>query len=108
MYKALLIIFPLLALAQEVYGPPISLNQLAPAKPSLDRNQQIDSYKGIDWYSKVGVGIQAEPDFEWSVKPNSEYMQRLKKGAVDGGLKINQELKRINPSELEGELIIRY
>ncbi len=97
-----------MVLAQEVYGPPISLDQLAPARPSLDSNLQIDNYKGVDWYSKVGLGSQDEPDLEWSVKPNSEYMQRLKKGAVDGGLKINQELKRINPSELEGELIIRY
>tara|TARA_R110000868_G_scaffold136049_6_gene348814 strand:- start:3882 stop:4208 length:327 start_codon:yes stop_codon:yes gene_type:complete len=108
MYKVLLIILPIIVQAQEVYGPQISLGQLAPEAPSLDRNGHINEYKGVDWQSKVGFGVGAEPDFEWSVKPNSQYLDRLKKGAIDGGLKINQEIKNINPSQLEGELIIRY
>lgn len=94
------------ALAKEVYGPPTPLHLLAPTEFKQDQLQSNLEFKS--WYEKAKENINQEDKLEWSLRPNRYITDRLKDGAVNGGLKVNDAIKEIKPNQLEGELIIRY
>lgn len=97
---------PLLTLAQDSYGPMPELKELAPKTPDAEGKNLNLQYE--NWYQRLGRDMSQEAKHEWSVKPHHNVTDQLKNNAINGGFNVNQELKRLDPTQIEGELIIRY
>lgn len=98
------------ALAQE-YGPELPLEALAPEVPTEYEDHRNFNYRYEDWYTRFGNDLNNDSDkeeLELNLKPNAEFMDRMKKKAVDGGFNVNREIKNLSPYQFQGELIIRY
>ena len=102
----LLLFLPLLAFAQDSYGPMPELKELAPNAPDVEGKDLNLQYE--NWYQRLGRDMTQEEKHEWSVKPHHDVTDQLKKNAIKGGFNVNQGLRSLDPNQIEGELIIRY
>lgn len=91
---------------EEVYGPMPQLSELSPNKEQVYQQQLKLDYE--NWYQRYGRDLSSEQEYEWSLRPHNEITDAIKDKAVNGGLKVNEAIKQIRPTQLQGELIIRY
>ncbi len=84
------------------------LKDLAPQTPAAtqgDLNLHFDN-----WYQRFQNNLVHDDHekFEFNLRPHHEVTDRLKDKALHGDIRIHDELKRFDPTQLEGEIIIRY
>lgn len=104
---AMLIILLLSTLyAGEIYGPMPALTELAPT-PNTNHDSSLD-LKYNSWYQRLGQKAIYEREIDWSIKPHRDFTDQLKNQAIEGGLNVNETIKKFNPTQVETELIIRY
>ena len=93
--------------ANEIYGPMPALDALAPTQPDSKYDSSLN-LKYNSWYQRLGEKAIYEKDLDWSIRPHRDFTNQLKNQAIEGGLNVNEAMKKFNPAQVETELIIRY
>lgn len=102
--------FSLFAYAEDTYGPsPVaepSLKELAPTNAHIEQ-RQID-LEQQHWYQRLEQNMTREEEMEWNIRPHHEITNKIKDDALKGGFRIDEQIRNLKPTQVEGELIIRY
>lgn len=82
-----------------------ALHDLAPLNNRYEQNLSLE-YES--WYRKFNKNVGEQKKMEWSLRPHHDFTDQLKNQAIEGGLNVNESIKKFNPAQVETELIIRY